>query len=95
MKDIEKVSIEIQQAREKYGYFNSTHEVYGVLIEEVSELFELIKQKGFDSSNEFMSIGAEIVKDDKIKHMIHELTQIAAISLRAIDELKNGEIKWV
>lgn len=39
MKDIEKVSLEIQRSREKYDYFNSTHEVYGVLFEEVEEFF--------------------------------------------------------
>ena len=92
MKDIEKLSIEIQQAREKYGYFNSTHEVYGVLIEEVHEFFEEVKQKTFisDESNDEFSYA-----ETKKRRMIEELTQIAAISLRAIDELNHGNIKWL
>lgn len=82
MKTIEKVATEIQTSREKYGPFNSTHEVYGVLIEEVEEFWELVRNKYMDDL-------------PKKKNMINELTQIAAISLRAIDELEHGNIKWV
>lgn len=92
MKDIEKVSNEIQQSREKYGYFNSTHEVYGVLIEEVEEFFSEVKKKTIESSecNDEFSFA-----ETKKRRMIHELTQIAAISLRAMDEIRHGNIKWV
>ena len=94
MKDIEKVSLEIQQAREKYGYFNSTHEVYGVLIEEVSEFFQAVQVKNSDTST-FSSFELNEDMQTKKKNMIHELTQIAAISLRAIDELRHNKIKWI
>ena len=91
MKDIEKVSIEIQQAREKYGYFNSVHEVYGVLIEEVEEFFSEVKQKTVNVNAQKQAYE----KEGKKKRMIAELTQIAAVSLRAIDELNHGNIKWL
>ena len=94
MKDIEKVSLEIQQAREKYGYFNSTHEVYGVLIEEVAEFFEIVKRKTL-SNNPSEPFESYAVEMGKTPDMINELTQIAAISLRAIDELRHNKIKWI
>jgi hypothetical protein len=75
---------EKQQAREKYGPFNSTHEIYGVLKEEVEEFWDLVKKPNFSrdkyaGSHKF-----------KIEQMIHGLTQIAAIAQRAIDELYYG-----
>ena len=45
MKTIEKVAMEIQTSRDKYGPFNSTHEVYGVLVEEVQEFMDEVKKK--------------------------------------------------
>lgn len=87
MKTIEKVANEIQTAREKYGNFNSTHEVYGVLIEEVEEFFEYVRQKPYTKTD-----GERAGKENG---MINELIQISAIALRAIDELENGNIKWV
>ncbi len=92
MKTIEKVAFEIQTAREKYGPFNSTHEVYGVLIEEVEEFFSEVKKKtveGEKANDEFS------YAETKKRGMIEELMQIASISLRAIDELEHGNIKWV
>ena len=47
MKNIEIVAQEIQQAKEKYGPFNSTHELYAVLAEELDEFFEYVKQKPY------------------------------------------------
>ena len=94
MKAIEIVSKEIQTAKEKYGPFNSTHELYGVLAEEMDEFFEIVKRKTLNN-----------ISDDPFEHfannmgkspdMIHELTQIAAIALRGIDELQHNEIKWI
>jgi NTP pyrophosphatase (non-canonical NTP hydrolase) len=34
---------EIERAHRRYGYFTSTHEGYGVLVEEVSELLDAIR----------------------------------------------------
>jgi hypothetical protein len=46
MKTIDKVSQEIQTAKEKYGPFNSTHEVYGVL-RSTGRLIQLMKFMGY------------------------------------------------
>ena len=94
MKTIEKVSLEIQTAKEKYGPFNSTHEVYGVLAEEIHEFFDLVKTKTLSnkSNDPFEHYASEMGKGPD---MIKELTQIAAIALRAIDELEHNEIKWI
>ena len=73
---------EKQEALDKYGHFNSTHEVYGVLKEEVDEAFEWIRDKSFS-------------REARAELIIGELTQIAAIAQRAISELQNNEIKWV
>lgn len=75
---------EQQEALDKYGHFNSTHEVYGVLKEEVDEFWDMVKMKP-DKSRYI----------DKKHKMISELTQIAAIADRAIEELKANQIKWV
>jgi hypothetical protein len=86
MNTIEK---ELTEAREKYGAFNSTHEAYAVLIEEVNELWDVIKEKnkaGNDNSIEAL---------EKKQKMIHELIQIAAIAQRTIEELENNQIKWI
>lgn len=91
MKNIKIIAIEIQTAKEKYGPFHSTHGVYGVLIEEIQEFFDVVKEKPIHQ-NEFM---APEKSESKTNRMIHELNQIAAIALRAADELKNNEIKWV
>jgi hypothetical protein len=88
--DIERMILnEIETAKAKYDVFNSTHEAYAVLKEEIEEFWELVKQKnkkGSDKSTEAL---------EKKQQMIHELTQIAAIAQRAIDELKKDEIKWI
>jgi hypothetical protein len=94
MKNIDKLANEIQTAREKYGPFNSTHEVYGVLIEEVEEFFDLVRTKTLNtkSGDPFENHAVEM---GKIPDMTSELLQIAAIALRAIDELEHDQIKWV
>lgn len=74
----------IKKAFEKYGHFNSTHEVYAVLQEEVQEFFELVRLPNNKDQTEF-----------KTKRMISELEDIATVVLRAIDELERRKIKWV
>ena len=78
------VENEIKNAKKKYGHFNSTHEIYGVLTEEVEEFWEIVKEPNHKMDDEYKST-----------RMISELSQVAAISLRAIDELKNNKIKWI
>jgi hypothetical protein len=97
MKNIEKLANEIQVARDKYGPFNSTHEVYGVLIEEVEEFFQVVKWKNYNPDMFDGKQKKEIIEslDMKKRNMTSELLQIAAIALRAIDELEHDQIKWV
>ena len=96
MKAIEKVSKEIQTAKEKYGAFNSTHELYGVLAEELDEFWDEVKMPNADK--DLFRNDPDYISEDlatKKANMINELTQIAAIALRGIDELQHNEIKWV
>ena len=97
MKAIEIVSQEIQTAKEKYGPFNSTHELYGVLAEEVHEFFQVMMWKNYDPNLFDGKAKKELQEslDMKKRNMIHELSQIAAVALRGIDELQHNEIKWV
>lgn len=37
---------ELKEARERYGRFNSGHEGYAVIQEELDELIEVVKRKG-------------------------------------------------
>jgi hypothetical protein len=80
---------EAERAEAKYGHFNSTHELYGVLKEEVDEFWQEVKYptKTKEGDSEYY--------DSKKKDMIHELTQIAAIAYRGIKELENNQIKYV
>jgi hypothetical protein len=82
----EKIEHEKRQAYKIYGHFHSTHEAYAVLLEEVDELWDIVK------NNTDRVYGNREVK---AKNMINELVQIAAISLRMIEELENDEIKFV
>ena len=42
----ERVTKELEEATEKFGPFNSPHEGYAVLLEEVEELWAWVKLKG-------------------------------------------------
>jgi TfoX/Sxy family transcriptional regulator of competence genes len=82
---------EKNDAEAKYGHFNSTHEVYAVLLEEVDEFWDLVKQPTA-STNYWDDDGRYLEKKDK---MVRELTQIAAIAQRAAQEIENKEIRWI
>lgn len=75
------MDLEAKKALEKYGHFNSTHEVYGVLFEEVCEFFEVVREK----PNTLR----------KSERMIEELKQIRSIADRAIQEIETNKIKWI
>lgn len=77
---------EVKEARKRYGAFNSTHEGYAVLKEEVEELWDIIKR------NTERHYGTS---DFKTKALIPELIQIAAVAQRMAIELSNNEIKHV
>ena len=68
-------------ALQKYGHFNSTHEVYGVLMEEVAEFFQIVMEKPGTKN--------------KSERMAKELDQIRAVAERAKNELLNNKIKHV
>lgn len=75
-----KILKEAKKADEKYGNFNSTHELYAVLQEEVEEFWDLVKMKP---------------DPNKSAQMVEELTQIAAIAVRGIRQLDDKQIKHV
>lgn len=84
---------EIETARKKYGAFHSTHEIHSVLLEEVQEYFDEVK-----SNKKYAFAYPEHQKEfdiERVKRMCNELTQIAAIALRAVKELENNEVKFV
>lgn len=72
---------EAEKARNKFGAFNSTHEAYGVLKEELEEFWGLVKSSKQDGK--FSDL------------MIHELIQISAVALRTAKEIEKGEIKYI
>lgn len=79
----DQIQEEAINAYKKYGHFNSTHEVYGVLVEELEEFFEFVK----------LNIGLR--DESKKNEMIKELIQISAIAKRAAMELNNNKINWI
>ena len=73
------VASEVVRTTELHGNFRSAHEMYGVLIEEVDELWEIVKQKR---------------KNRDRAAMRAELVQIAAMAIKgieAIDEFVGGD----
>lgn len=86
---------EQQNALNKYGHFHSTHEVYGVLIEEVQELFDIVREQGIENKGKFEDFVELARYEDKIKRMCKELDQIRAVAERAKNELMNDKIKWI
>lgn len=82
---------ESEQAREKYGCYNSTHEIYGVLAEEVAEFFEIVREKTI--RNDVDHISAEL--SEKRYRMFNELVQISNVANRAADEIMKGEVRWI
>jgi hypothetical protein len=72
MMPIHKIEDEAADAQEKFGDFASMHEAYGVLAEEVAELFEAIRLKQDDPTREWrIDAGA---------------VQVAAVALRIVQQ---------
>ncbi len=82
----EKIDAEISKSKKHYGAFNSTHEAYAVLQEEVEELWDIIKK------NTERTYGTP---EYKTKALIPELIQIASVAKRMAIELECKEIKFV
>ena len=68
----EQVAQELKRAREKNKPFNSFHEGYAVLLEEVDELWDEVKKKASKRSKESMQ---------------EEVIQIAAMCQRFYEDL--------
>ena len=66
------VTAELDRARGKFGPFHTAHEGYAVLLEEVDELWDLVKQKQSTRNP---------------AAMLTELVQIAAMAERMADDL--------
>lgn len=67
---LEDVKKEFKFATDKYGEFNSLHEAYSVLLEEVDELWEEVKASQKDPT--------------RIKFAKNEAIQVATMAIRLI-----------
>ena len=67
-----KVRAEIMSSQEQYGDFASMHEGYGVLAEEVAELFDALRLK-------------QTVRE-RASAIAHEAIQIAAVATRIAEQ---------
>jgi RNAse (barnase) inhibitor barstar len=86
MDAITEIQKEILKAEDLYGNFNSTHEAYAVLKEEVDELWDIVKK------NTERTYG---LPEWKVKALVPELIQIAAIAIRTANELQTNKIKFI
>lgn len=66
------VAKEVVRTTEIHGGFASAHEFYGVLLEEVDELWDIVKQKQKNRSREALRL---------------ELVQIAAMAIKGIESI--------
>jgi NTP pyrophosphatase (non-canonical NTP hydrolase) len=71
--DLYLVRAEIDAAQARYGDFSSMHEAYGVLAEEVAELFEAVRLKQDGGS----------IRENRIRA---EAIQVAAVALRIAEQ---------
>ena len=75
--DVAEVEAELRRALEKYGPFNSSHEGYGILLEEVDELWHEIKNNK---------------KIETRRLQYDEAKQVAAMALKLMVCLKTSSI---
>lgn len=87
--------MDINEITERYGNYNSTHEVYGVLAEEVAEFFELVKWTTIDLHNPPKHEGDLRSLNSKVRNMIDELTDIRNTCQKAINELEQNKIRFI
>jgi hypothetical protein len=87
---IEEVMYELVNARSKFPSFNSYHEGYAVLLEEVDELWDEVKKKQKPAN--YLELPHEMrmkfQNDNKIRA---EAIQVAAMALRIIVDLCDNE----
>ncbi|RKZ92075.1 MAG: hypothetical protein DRQ40_09140 [Gammaproteobacteria bacterium] len=70
------VMMEVEIAAQKYGHFNSLHEAYSVLLEEVEEFWDEVKKKQ---------------ENRDLEAVRSELIQIAAMAVKANDFIMEQE----
>ena len=67
------VITEALQAQKRYGPFRSTHEAYGVLCEEVSELLFAIRENNIDSirheAMQVASVALRLANEDDVEFL--------------------------
>lgn len=71
---------EADRAEAAHGHYTSLHEAYAVLLEEVDELWDIVKLKK---------------KDRRREDLIEEVTQIGAIALKILRDCKEGSNFYV
>lgn len=69
---IEKINLELDKCDNEHKPFSSSHEGYGVLLEEVDELWDEIKLSKKYNAN---------------KRMVNEAIQIASMAIKFIENL--------
>ncbi len=72
MKILEEIKAEYDRATELYGSFNSAHEGYAVLLEEVEELWDEVKKSP---------------KKREPQKMREEAIQVAAMAMRFLNDV--------
>ena len=86
---------ELERARAKFGRFNSAHEGYAVLLEEVEELKREVfwgpslfpPSVLYDSAENYKRLRS----DERIRLMRAEAVQVAAMALRFIEDVCDAE----
>jgi hypothetical protein len=71
---LKKIELEYHSATHKFSKFNSAHEGYAVIKEELDELWELVKKSKQSGPNQF-------------QEQQNEAIQVAAMSLRFLVDL--------
>lgn len=76
---LEEVADELKRARQTHGRMAGYHEGYAVILEEVDELWELVKRNTHK--------GDGFTKDDKLRLLRKEAIQIAAMAVRFVEDV--------
>lgn len=92
---LENISMEVNLAKVKYPKFNSLHEGYAVILEEIDELRDEAENQGIIQVNPqrcpLCELWALIKASKDIRHtpaMEKECIQIAAMAIRFIEDLQ-------
>lgn len=84
---------QVKEIQDKYGYYHSLYEAYGVMIEEVQEFFDIVKEPTF--YKEQIADNQKWTVNDKKSRAISELNDIINVCRKTIQELENNQIKFI